>query len=276
MKPIIVTGLSGAGISSVLKTLEDFKFEVFDNFPISLIPHLYDEASSNKNIAIGIDTRTRGFSPEAILNITEEIDAHLLFITCDDTILQKRFTETRRRHPLAQSKSIVYGITKERELLEPIRDHADFIIDSTNISIHDLRHIIEGNFSIQSQENLTISLISFGFRNGIPREADIIMDVRFLRNPHWDTNLKPKTGLDRDVGEYISQDNDFNKFIDNFKNLLSPLLPRYAKEGKSYLTIGIGCTGGKHRSVFVAETLKKWLKKQDLPVFTEHRDIPKL
>ncbi len=275
MKPIIITGLSGAGISSVLKTLEDFKFEAFDNFPISLIPHLYDKNEATGNIAIGIDTRTRGFSPEAVLDIAKEIDASIIFITCDDAILQKRFTETRRRHPLAQNKSLSYGIAKERKLLAPIKNKADFVIDSTDTSIHDLRHILEGHFSIKPKEKLTISLMSFGFKNGILREADIIMDVRFLKNPHWDPKLKPKTGMDKAVGEYICQDNEFDKFIKNFKNLLSPLLPRYANEGKSYLTIGIGCTGGRHRSVFTVETLKKWLEQQDLSVYTEHRDLPK-
>jgi UPF0042 nucleotide-binding protein len=275
-KPILVTGLSGAGISTVLNALEDFKFEVFDNFPISMIPQLYEQnydSASTNGIAIGVDARTRGFSPSAVLDVVKAIEARLVYITCDDFVLHKRFTETRRRHPLGAGKSVSYGIKAEHDLLEPIHNKADIVIDTTDTSIHDLRHIIEGHFSVQAVENLTVSLLSFGFKNGMPRNADIVMDVRFLRNPHWDKDLKPKTGLDNDVGEYIREDADFEIFVESFKSLLQPLLPRYAKEGKSYLTIAIGCTGGRHRSVYTVETLKGWLQEQGINVYAEHRDI---
>ncbi len=276
--PIIITGLSGAGISSVLKALEDFRFEVFDNFPLSLIPSLYgqvltDSKERKSPLAIGVDTRTRGFSPKAVMKVVDEIGARLVFITCDDAVLQKRFTETRRRHPFAQDRSVAYGIDKERVLLRPLRDKADLVIDSTDISIHDLRHILEGHFVLQPNENLMVSLVSFGFRHGIPREADLVMDVRFLRNPHWDTALRPMSGLDTDVGEYIRQDKDFEGFVAHFKALLQPLFPRYVEEGKSYLTIGIGCTGGRHRSVFTVETMKVWLEGQGMSVHVTHRDL---
>jgi len=157
--------------------------------------------------------------------------------------------------------------------MDPLRENADIVIDTSQLSIHDLRHILEGHFKPDNQKDLIISLMSFGFRGGIPREADIVMDVRFLQNPHWVKDLKPKTGKDKDVGDYIKGDKDFETFIENFKSLLEPLIPRYAHEGKSYLTIAIGCTGGRHRSVFTVETLGQWLKGQSLQTHIEHRDL---
>ena len=273
IKPVIVTGLSGAGMSSVLKALEDFRFEVFDNMPVAMVKDLLRETKSAR-VAIGLDSRTRGFTPKAIERLVQEHDAKLLFITSDDAVLHKRFTETRRRHPLAKDKSVTQGIKAEKKLLEPLRAAADYVIDSSETSVHDLRHILEGYFAVSPDENLIITLMSFGFRNGIPREADIVMDVRFLKNPHWEKALKPLTGLDKKVGVYIEKDKAFHDFIGNFQTLLKPLLPRYALEGKSYLTIAIGCTGGQHRSVYTVETLKSWLKDQKYTLYIEHRDIP--
>lgn len=273
LEPVIITGLSGAGLSSVLKSLEDLGFEVFDNFPLSFVESLLKDNHTRKRVAIGIDTRTRGFSTSNILETTKTLEALLLYITCDDEILQKRFTETRRRHPLAKDKPVKAGIEKERSILESIKAHADLTIDTTSMSIHDLRHILEGHFDVQTNNTLSISLISFGFRNGLPREADIVMDVRFLKNPHWNEELKLKTGLEQDVGNYIEQDENFESFISSLKNLLEPLIPRYTHEGKNYLTIALGCTGGKHRSVYCVETLGQWLKTQDLSVHITHRDL---
>lgn len=267
---VIITGLSGSGLSSVLKTLEDFGFEAFDNLPLSLLPELLKQNTEHP-IAIGIDTRSRDFDVKALL----DQDAKLLFLTCDNNILLKRFTETRRRHPLAIDRPIQQGIEEERTLMQPLRNKADIVIDTTELSIHDLRHILEGYFKPKDQQDLIVSLMSFGFRNGIPREADIVMDVRFLQNPHWVPELKPKTGQDKDVGDYIRKDENFKGFIENFKTLIKPLLPRYAHEGKSYLTIAIGCTGGKHRSVFTVETLGEWLKTQNLQTHIDHRDLDK-
>jgi len=210
--PIIITGLSGAGISSVLKAMEDFGFEVFDNFPLSFIPDLLVQEGGNKaanGIAIGLDTRTRGFSPDAVLDMVNRTGAKLVFMTCNHSVLQTRFSETRRRHPLAKNKSVSHGIEAERDLLRAMRDKADIVIDTSETSIHDLRHILEENFAPDPEENLTISLMSFGFKNGAPKSADMVMDVRFLKNPHWDKVLKPKTGLDAEVGAYIRGDGDF-------------------------------------------------------------------
>lgn len=276
-KNVIITGLSGAGISSVLKAMEDLRFEVFDNFPLSLIPSVIEDASQKQadcnGIAIGVDTRTRGFSADAVLDMVEKTGALLVFITCDENILVRRFSETRRRHPMAQDRTVSHGISAERELLSPLRDRADIILDSTNTSVHDIRHMLEGHFSLKPDKNLTVSLLSFGFKNGVPREANIVMDVRFLKNPHWDSVLKPMTGKDKAVGDYIMQDDGFEPFLNNFKAMLEPLLPRYAGEGRSYLTIAIGCTGGRHRSVFTVELLQKWLEEKGVKVFAEHRDL---
>lgn len=271
--PVIVTGLSGAGISSVLKALEDFRFEVFDNMPVAMVGDLLRQ-TKDARVAIGLDTRTRGFTPKAVENLVQDLGAKLLFITSDDSVLQKRFTETRRRHPLAQDKSVAQGIKAEKALLEPLRARADYVIDSSETSVHDLRHILEGYFAVSPDENLIITLMSFGFRHGIPREADIVMDVRFLKNPHWEKDLKAKTGKQKVVGAYIEKDHMFEDFIRHFKGLIKPLLPRYAMEGKSYLTIAIGCTGGKHRSVYTVEVLKDWFATQGYTLYVEHRDIP--
>ncbi|MCB1838691.1 MAG: RNase adapter RapZ [Alphaproteobacteria bacterium] len=277
VSPLIVTGFSGAGMTSVLKALEDFHYEVFDNFPLALVDSLLEQAGQNNRpplkIAIGIDTRTWGFSGSAVLDVAQRAKARLLFVTCDDAVLQKRFNETRRRHPLAKDRPVTYGIQLEKKLLAELQKHADILIDSTEFSIHDLRHVLEGHFRNKPQENMTVTLMSFGFRYGVPREADLVMDVRFLKNPHWDEKLKPLTGLDPAVGEYIRQDPDYERFMTTFKALLEILLPRYAQEGKNYLTVALGCTGGRHRSVYLIDFLAGWLREQKFQVFVENRDL---
>ena len=270
---LIVTGLSGAGMSTTLKVLEDLGYEVFDNFPLSMISHLLSENTGHP-VAIGIDTRTRGFDPQGVLEYARNLDAGLLFLTCDADTLQKRFTETRRRHPGAIDRTVSDGIAFEMDLLAPLKEHGDPVIDTTKLSIHDLRHILEGFYGSKERHHLSLTVMSFGFKNGIPREADIIWDVRFLKNPHWDENLKPLTGLDPKIGEYIEQDASFNGFFENLTRLLDPLLPRYLEEGKHYLTIALGCTGGRHRSVYITEKLAAHLKTaHDHAVSIRHRDI---
>jgi UPF0042 nucleotide-binding protein len=271
---VIVTGLSGAGMSSVLKALEDFGFEVFDNFPLSLVgPLLEDAGTPAQSLAIGIDVRSRGFNAAEMLKICKTHNAQLLFVNCEDSVLQRRFTATRRRHPLAKDQPIKAGIRQEREILKPLQAHADFTIDTTEMSIHDLRHVLQGHFKIESASLLSVSLLSFGFRYGPPREADIVMDVRFLQNPNWQPGLKEKTGLDAKVGAYIKKDDNFQGFMERFQALLEPLLPVYASQGKAYLTIAIGCTGGRHRSVYAVECLAQWLKKRRIACHKEHRDL---
>lgn len=272
-KILIVTGLSGAGMSSALKSLEDMGYEVFDNFPPALIdPLLADTKAEDRPLAVGIDSRARGFDPVALLQMTERLKARLVFITADDAVLQKRFTETRRRHPMAKDRPVAAGIKKEQEMLHALRRESDVTIDTSDLSVHDLKRLLEGHFGL-AQRKMTVSLVSFGFRFGIPREADLLMDIRFLNNPHWIADLKPLTGLDAAVGAYIDKDKDFAPFCAGFKAMLEPLLPRYAAEGKSYLTIALGCTGGRHRSVYTVETLKPWLEEQGFAVNVIHRDI---
>ncbi len=272
-KLLIITGLSGAGMSSALKALEDNGYEVLDNFPLSLIDDLLKE-KSNKPLAIGVDSRTRNFSTAKLKKAVKEYQAYLVFVTCKHSILQKRYTETRRKHPLAKDRPVSDGIAKEVEMMDPLVEAADLVIDTTELNIHDMRRTIEENFAHKDAQRLTVSLVSFGFRNGVPREADIVMDVRFLKNPHWDKKLKPLTGQSKEVGDYINTDESFAPFIENFQSLIEPLLERYNHEGKSYLTIAIGCTGGKHRSVYTVETLQKWLKKLKIKTHVKHRDMP--
>jgi UPF0042 nucleotide-binding protein len=273
---LIVTGLSGAGLSSALKSLEDAGYEVMDNIPLSLLDTLIKD-QDERPIAVGVDSRTRNFSPAKLKKAAKDLAAEILFITCEPAVLQKRFTETRRKHPLAKDRPVSDGIKKEQELMAPLQQSADLVIDTSELSIHDLRRTIDGYYADNANKKLSVNLISFGFRNGVPREADIVMDVRFLKNPHWDKKLKPLSGKDEKVGAYIRQDEGYAAFIENFKMLVEPLLSRYAHEGKSYLTLAFGCTGGKHRSVFMVETMEKWLKSlqkaQGLKIHKKHRDL---
>lgn len=270
---VFVTGLSGAGLSSALKILEDLGYEVFDNFPLSLIDDLMKDKSAGKPIALGLDTRTRGFHPQTIIQKAADYAARLIFITCDEGVLQKRFTETRRLHPLAADRPVSAGIKKELAMLHPLKMAADPVIDTTELSIHALKRILKGYMAAPSAQTINLTLLSFGFKNGLPREADIVMDVRFLKNPHWEEDLRPLTGVDKAVQTYIAKDAALAPFLANFKAMIDPLLDRYALEGKRYLTIAIGCTGGKHRSVYVATLLGAWLEQKNLPVTIDHRDM---
>ncbi len=272
--PLFITGLSGAGMSSTLKVLEDLGYEVFDNFPLRLIDALLEEIGPHERpIAIGIDTRTRGFDPQAVIAKVKMLHAKLLLITCDEAVLQKRFSETRRKHPLAGDRPASAGIKKELGLLYDFRQIADSIIDTTELTIHDLRRVVTGLYGENKGGKLNVTVLSFGFKNGLPREADIVMDCRFLKNPHWDEKLKPLTGKEQVIQDYIAQDPGLAPFLKNLQALLEPLFQAYAKEGKSYLTVALGCTGGKHRSVFVAEEMGKWIAERGLSTSVEHRDI---
>lgn len=271
---LFVTGLSGAGMSSAMAALEDLGYEVFDNFPVSLADALVnDPAASGRPIAIGVDTRSRAFDPGALIQKAEQLGARIVFLTCDETVLQKRFTETRRRHPMAQDRPVSDGIKKEQNLLHPMREAADVIIDTSELSIHDLKRVLEGHFKQKSEQRLTVTVLSFGFKNGLPREADMVLDVRFLKNPHWEDTLRPLTGKDEKVAAYIEQDADLEEFLSKAQSLLDTLLPRYAAEGKSYFTLAVGCTGGKHRSVYVAEKLADYAQQKGFTGLAEHRDM---
>ena len=278
---MIVTGMSGAGRSSCLKMLEDVGYEAVDNLPVSLLARLLTASDAPEApLAIGMDSRTRRLEPDALVRL---LAAHrlrggtpvrLLFLECDDETLRRRFTETRRRHPMAAGRPVSEGIREEREFMAPLKAAADLLYDTSLTSPTDLRRWVKGQFG-QDRSWVTVSLVSFAFRHGLPREADLVFDARFLRNPHYDDALRPKTGLDPEVQDYIRADRDLMPVLDRIEALLLSLLPRYRAEGKSYLTIAIGCTGGKHRSVFVTAELVRRLKERGWESETIHRDLPR-
>jgi len=281
---MIVTGLSGAGRSTCLKLLEDYNFEAIDNLPLTLISDLLSPLISNsknrtlKKIAIGVDPRTRGFSAQSLLNTLEKLQLKkakfsIIFLDCNDENLIRRFTETRRKHPLANDRPVSDGIRAERRLLEEIRQAAHITMDSSNLTLPEFQILIKKTLNLEKNKKLTVTIISFGFRNGLPPEADMIFDVRFLSNPHYDPKLQPLDGRQSKIANFIEADPAFKPFFDNLTRLLNPLFPRYSAEGKSYLTIAFGCTGGKHRSVFVAEKFVHWLQKSDYSLSTRHRDL---
>ncbi|WP_051329410.1 RNase adapter RapZ [Geminicoccus roseus] len=279
---VIVTGMAGAGRTTALKVLEDLGLEAVDNLPIGLLRKLVQTVDPlETDLAIGIDPRSRTFDVEALITRLERLrgsgvaEIRLLFLDCDDEVLRRRFSETRRRHPLAFDRSLEDGIAHERQILARVREMADHIIDTSALTAADLKRVISGHFDAAEGQRLAIHVMSFSFRNGLPREADLVFDVRFLRNPHYDRDLRPMTGLDQPVQEYVADDLDFASFMERLVNLLLPLLPRYRAEGKSYLTIAVGCTGGKHRSVFVAESLSAQLREAGWVVGAHHRDIPR-
>lgn len=276
---ILLTGMSGAGKSLALKYLEDMGYEAIDNIPLKLLPMVAGQADEGADkLVLGIDVRSREFSSERVLQAVENwrkaehCTVTLVFLDCDDIMLQRRFTETRRKHPLATDRPIEDGIRLERELLAPVRDAADYVLNTTAYSVHDLKRHIRDHFSADGNE-LLVFVTSFSFREGVPREADMVLDVRFLANPHWVDALRPMNGKDAPVAEYVARDKDFPAFFDNMCSLVQPLLPRYREEGKSYLTIAIGCTGGKHRSVFTAEKLAGFLSDLGYKVGIRHRDL---
>lgn len=281
-RAIIVTGLSGAGKSSALKVLEDLGYEAVDNLPISLLPGLvrHDERMEPvRDLAIGIDIRTRDFGIEPVLSVIDTlmaeggVDVRLLFLDCDDDVLCRRFTETRRRHPLATDRPLIDGIRHERSLVGPLKRRADLVFDTSVLAPGEFKRVLSGHFGLSTDRGLMVFVTSFAYRNGLPREADLVFDARFLNNPHYIPALRILTGRDSGVADYVASDPVFPAFWSALTSLLSPLLPRFAAEGKSYLTIAVGCTGGRHRSVFVSERLGDWLKELGLRVEIRHREL---
>ncbi len=258
---VVVSGLSGAGKASILRTLEDIGFEAVDNPPVTLMEELVHRA--DRRLAIGVDARTRGFDAGAVLatldrlRLDPELRPELVFAWADEAALLRRFTETRRRHPLAPSGRVAEGIDKEVALTASLREAADLVLDTSDLPLPALRRLVEQRFSVESAGTggLTVSLMSFAFPAGLPREADMVFDARFLRNPHYDPILRPRTGLDAAVAAYVEADLDFSIFFDQLLSMLEMLLPRFVQEGKKYLTIAVGCTGGRHRSVRIVEML---------------------
>ena len=279
---IIVVGLSGAGKTTVLHTFTDNGFDVIDGLPLNMLSSVLipsDSKDMDTPIAVGIDTVKRDFSAEQLAdlfdNLSEhpQIDLRLLFLDCQDREIMRRYTETRRLHPYSRRKSLATGIVEERKALSGLQELATNMIDTSELNSADLKRIVEKIFTRNQSREMVITVMSFAYRNGLPQEADIVFDVRCLKNPHYAEELRPLTGLDEAVGSYIRQDVDYAAFMEKIEELLAILLPRYVKEGKSYLTIAVGCTGGRHRSVYVAEELAKWLAGNGHETISRHREI---
>lgn len=285
MRFVIVTGMSGAGKTTAMKTLEDAGYFCVDNLPIQLIKRFaeiaYDEQIQVDNVAISVDIRSGIALSQlnACLNDMKEngYQYEILFMECSDEKLVKRFKETRRNHPLsAKNGRIIDGIKKERELIGFIKDEADYIIDTTNLLVREFKSELDKIF-VQNMEygNFIITIMSFGFKYGIPRDSDIVQDVRFLPNPYYDEELRPLTGNDKVIQDYVMNCKEGPEFLDKFIDLVQFLIPNYIKEGKNQLVISIGCTGGKHRSVTIANEVYSRLQKSTYTVRIYHRDIGK-
>ena len=276
---VLVTGMSGAGRSTTLKALEDVGYEAIDNLPLHLVATIVHEGGLKAPVAIGVDIRTRNFAVQPFLDALKRLESDpklavtLLFVDCEEEVLRRRFTETRRRHPLAQGRPLTDGIAAERRLVAPLRKRADMTIDTSTLSPQDLRRVISAQLGLEQAQGMAVFVTSFSYKNGLPREADLVFDVRFLRNPHYDAELKPLTGRDSAVADYVAGDPDFAAFFGGLTRLLKRLLPRYEREGKSYLTIAIGCTGGRHRSVALAEKLAAALRAAGRDVTLNHREL---
>lgn len=279
---LLVTGMSGAGKSSALKMLEDMGWEVVDNLPLTMLDALVGldpEEVDATPLAIGIDTRTRGFDAATVAGHLDRLKqqpilhTRLCFLDANLDVLQRRFTETRRRHPLATDRTMVDGVQHERELLSRLKDNADYVIDTSDTALPALRDMLRTRFALKGPAALHVAVTSFSFRRGLPRDADLILDVRFLRNPYYEPDLRVLTGQDAVIQNYIRQDPDWPEFEERAGGLLDFLTPRYGREGKAYLTIAFGCTGGRHRSVFCTELIGERLRGHGHHVTVRHRDL---
>lgn len=290
LRVVLVSGLSGSGKASILRALEDLGYEAVDNPPLTMVEDVVRR--SERPLAIGLDARSRGFDPALVLSTLATLRAdptlrpELVYAWADETVLLRRFTETRRRHPLAPQGRVADGIAAEAALTQSLRDGADVVVDTSELPLAELRKLIEARFRPSlvigaKQPGLVVSLVSFAFPAGLPREADMVFDARFLRNPHYDPILRSGTGLDAEVAAYVGADPDFSAFMDRIQALLAVVLPRFVQEGKKYATIAVGCTGGRHRSVHIVELLARSLPmpsntgpdKKDWQVTVTHREL---
>ncbi|MGE0178556.1 MAG: RNase adapter RapZ [Sphingomonas sp.] len=280
---LLVTGMSGAGKSTALDTLEDLGWEVVDNLPLTLLDHLLATplaagAERGRSLAIGLDTRTRGFNAERVVKQIQRVardhdqPVETLFLECQAAELLRRFSETRRRHPLAPDRPTNDGISQEREILAPLKRWADHVIDTTDSDTNMLRQQIRTRFGGDDVAPI-LAIQSFGFARGLPRNADLVFDMRFLQNPHWVPTLRPLTGLDQPVADYIATDPAYEETLTKIEDLLLALLPRYQLEGKSYVTVAFGCTGGRHRSVHIAGRIAERLRAEGFSPSLDHRDL---
>ena len=279
-RAMLVTGLSGAGKTTALQALEDLGWETIDNFPIRFLERIaYDEGPDDAALAVGVDARTRGFAPHAIikllhrLNASDRVEVSSLFLDCSSHELERRYNETRRRHPLAQGRPIGDAIRAERELLATLRQRADIVIDTTHHSAHDLQNIIRDRFAETTRGAMDIAISSFGFAKGMPPVADLVFDMRFLQNPHWEPELRELTGLDDAVAAYLAASPGFDEAFARLADLIDTLIPYYRTQSRSYLTVAFGCTGGRHRSVYTAERMAAHLRAQGISLNVNHRNL---
>jgi UPF0042 nucleotide-binding protein len=282
-KLVLITGLSGSGKSIVAKCFEDLGYYTVDNLPLPLLRRfLYDpleHVPGADRIAVVTDVRAPGFAVEFPRLLREmdraNVDVTLLFLEASDEVLVRRFSETRRPHPLATDAPVIEGIRRERELLAPLRERADMVFDTSQWSVHEIRNQVYREFATHPGEEpgMVLSLVSFGFKHGIPPGTDLLFDVRYLSNPHFVPGLREQTGQDAAVLEYLQKQPDFEEIVERLTDLLVHLLPRYRRENRSYLSVAVGCTGGRHRSVAVCERLKSELEERGWPARLIHRDI---
>jgi UPF0042 nucleotide-binding protein len=281
---VILTGLSGAGKASALKTFEDLGFYSVDNLPLELIPRFADLVAKSAEIthaALVVDVREGSRLerfPAILTKVRKVLPTRVVFLEATDDAIVRRFSETRRPHPLGTGETVVSSIRAERKRLDPVRNVADILLDTSRFNVHELRAHINAEFARgtgKSERNLAISVMSFGFKNGVPTDADLVFDVRFLPNPHFIPEFRKLTGKHPKVAKYVRQFPQTKEFLDKVTDMLTFLLPHYIHEGKSYLTIGIGCTGGQHRSVMITEELKKRLVAAGYRAKASHRDMPR-
>ncbi|SLN29125.1 RNase adapter RapZ [Pseudooctadecabacter jejudonensis] len=277
-KIIMVSGPSGAGRSTAINVLEDLGYEAIDNMPLSLMPRLTD-GPLTRPLAIGIDVRNRDFSLDRVKEALDlmatriDIDAQLLFLEASEDALVRRYSETRRRHPLAPDEPAIQGIRREADILSPLRAEAEFLLDTSDLSPHDLKARLTDWFGEKGAALFGITLQSFSYKRGLPKASDMTFDCRFLKNPYWDAALRGLTGLDGDVGKHIEGDRRLQPFLHKTTDLLNLLLPAFREEGKSHISIGFGCTGGQHRSVYVTECIALALAEKGWQVSKRHREL---
>jgi UPF0042 nucleotide-binding protein len=277
---VIVTGMSGAGRTTVINALEDLGFEPLNNFPLSLVDRLVKPVDEMPRlIAIGVETRTRGFSTRALTGAVDKLrrrqctGALLVFLDCADDALLARFNQTRRRHPLSPAEDAATGIARERDILAEVRSRADLVIDTSNLTPNDLKAEIESRFSGTASTELAVSVQSFSYKRGAPQEADMVLDCRFLRNPYWEPDLRELDGRDAPIQGFVREDPLFGAFFEKLCEMLLMLLPAYKAEGKAYFCVALGCTGGRHRSVTVGELLAEALGGAGWSVTLRHREL---
>lgn len=276
---VLVTGPSGAGRSTALSVLEDAGFEAIDNLPLRLLGAVLDGPDKDRPLALGIDPRNRDFSSQAVSDTLGQlagmngIAPELLYLDCRTDVLLRRYSETRRRHPLAPDDAPLIGITRELEILGPLCARADVLIDTSDLNVHQLRSEVEQWFTPEGQHRLSLSVQSFSYKRGLPRSVDIVFDCRFLRNPYWVPELRSLNGADIAVQDYVRSDPRFSEFAQKVEALGAFLVPAYRDEGKSHLSIAFGCTGGQHRSVVMAEDFALRLAEQAGRVSIRHREL---